>query len=215
MTIYGFVDSFFIKLFKASRLISALIVTICLIVIILTGIGLLFSGPKSLDVPDFSTIRSAIEEEEVPQISKTEDYAVLEKRRDVEKQFGDRVNKAIRNYNLSAEAYNILISDLLEMDKKYRRKYIRGFTRFLGGAENFLKEQKEDDEFYFSIPDAANSYREMYSDAISEVEFSKIDAAENKMYLLAVLGFSLLLLLAFLVIPLLLQIENNTRKLQQ
>jgi len=206
------IDRFLLKVFAVSKVLSAVIVGLCFLVAVFTSLSLFFGGGKSLDAPDFAIVQSSLEETKSQQSSNTEDYTGLEKKRGIEKKFGDDINDIIKEYKLPTQAYKILTSDLLQMDEGFRSKFIGGLDDFLGDAQKYIK--KQGDKAKIDITESTNTYRNMFTSAIGEVQASEIEAASGKMYPLGILGGSIIMLLAFIFIPLLIQIEQNTRKEQ-
>ena len=206
------IDRFLLKIFAVSKVLSTVIVGLCFLVAVFAVLSLLFGGGKSLDVPDFATVQSSLEETKSQQSSNSEDYTGLEKKREIEKKFGDDINDIIKEYKLPTQAYEILTSDLLQMDEEFRSKFIGGLDDFLDDAQKYIK--KQGDKAKIDIIKSTDTYRNMFTSAIGEVQASKIEAASGKMYSLGILGGSIIILLLFLFIPLLIQIEQNTRKEQ-
>lgn len=204
------IDKFLLVVFSASKVLSAIVVALCLLVALFTGLGLLFGGGQSLDIPDFKVVQSSLEENTSPRNSNAEDYIALDKKREIEKKFGDDINDIIKEYKLPAEVYGFCVSNLLKMDEDYRGKFIDGLDEFLGEAQKYIK--KQGDKSRIELLDSVSIYVRMFDRAINEVQESEIAAESEKIYSWGILGGSIIILLAFIFVPLLIQIEQNTRK---
>ena len=206
---YGILDRFLWKVFSVAKIISAAIVTICLIVAIFSGFGLIFGGGKSFETPEFSSLKEAIETRRTQQ-TYTNNYNDLEIKRRIEKEYGDDIEEIVKKYNLPSNAYNVFINKLINMKEEYRDKFVEGLEDFLDDAQDYIEDKGKESKI--TITDAANYYLSAFDNEIQTVEMSKASASAEKITLLAVLGGSLLIMLGFLLIPLLIQIEKNTRK---
>jgi predicted PurR-regulated permease PerM len=206
---YRTLDRFLWKVFSVAKVISAVIVTICLVVAIFSGFGLIFGGGKSFETPEFSSLKEVIETRKTQQ-AYTNNYKDLETKRKIEKEYGDDIEGIVKKYNLPSDAYNIFIKKLINMKEEYRDKFVEGLEDFLDDAQDYIEDKGKESKI--TIIDAANYYLSSFDNEIQTVEMSKASAQAGKITLLAILGGSLLIMLGFLLIPLLIQIEKNTRK---
>jgi len=206
---YGALDRFLWKVFSVAKVISAVIVSICLIVAIFSGFGLLFGGGKSFETPEFSSFKERLESQTTQQVY-NENYNNLDTKREVEKEYGDDIAEIVKKFNLPSSAYDILINKIANMKEEYRDKFVDGLWDYLSDAQDYIKKQEK--KAKISIIDAANQYIREFDNEVQAVEMSKASAQIEKITYLSILGGSLLIMLGFLIVPLLIQIEENTRK---
>ncbi len=204
---YGSLDKLLWKIFSVAKVISIVIVTICLLVAIVSGLEFLFGGGKGFEVPEFSSFKQEIMS--TSQSSSSYNYKTLDSRRKIEEEYGDDVEKIVKKYGFSPQAYDFFINELTNMDEKYRDKFMDGLSDFLDDAQDYIKENK--DKANFSITDAANYYINAFKQEIQNVKLSEAEAKSERLVYLATFAGSLLIMLGFLLIPLLIQIEKNTR----
>jgi hypothetical protein len=207
---YGVLDKFLWRVFSVAKVVSAIIVAVCLIVAIFSGLGLIFGGGKSFEIPSFSSLKEQIEEENDSKRSKEVDYKSFDLRREIEKEYGDEIEKIIKEFKLPTNAYDFLIEKLVNMKEEYRDKFVEGLWDFLDDARDYIEDKGKNSKI--SIIGAARYYLNAFDNEIQTVEASKVSAQKEKVYLLATFGGSLIIMLGFLLIPLLIQIEKNTRK---
>jgi len=203
MKIRNFVEKFFNLIYQIAKYLSALIVAICIFALLITGVDLFFSGP-SLKVPEFSEYVDSIEGK--PNVES--EFAKLDEKRKVEKAYGDLITKLVKNYGLSAESYDILINDMVKMDEKFRDDYINRFSKFLSKVKKYNNKKNSE---RIKIVDAANYYRNEFFDAIERFKVEKEENKVKRMYKVGIFLSLIITLLMFLIVPLLIKIEENTR----
>jgi len=205
------IDRFLKKVFAFSRVIAALIVFLCVLVVAGGIAYFLISGSKGVSTPDFDEV---IETEQMirelgREMDKT-DYKEISERRAVEKKYGDDIQEIVKEYGLTKAAYDIYVRQLLGLDEQYRSHFMKGLKRFMKDGNSYIK--KQGDKTDIDIADVANQYDEMFESAIAKSEMSKIESKAKRMGSLIAIGSALSAMILFLIIPLLLQIELNTRR---
>ncbi len=200
------VDYFLSLIFSASKIVSAVIVALCLLVLLYQGGKFLFAGHVSFEVPAFKEVKEALEASQTERAG-SEDYTFLEEKREVEKRYGDTISKIVRDFGFSSGTYDVLVRDLIDIPAEYR-------SGFIYGLEDFLKEAKKYEDKHhrgLSLVKLTNWYREAFKQRLREAQLKKEAASAQRLYILASIGVTLVILLAFLIIPLLIKIEENTR----
>lgn len=206
---YGFLDRFLWKVFSIAKIISAIVVSICLIIATFAGIGLLFGGGKSFETPEFFSFKEQLETQ-TTQYKYSRNYEELNAKRKIEKEYGEDIKGIVKKFNLPSNAYDVLIKELINIKEEYRDEFIKGLEDYLEDAEDYI--EKEGKKAKITIVDAVNQYLWEFEKEIQKVEMSQATASMQKVYSLSILGGSLLIMLGFLIVPLLIQIERNTRK---
>lgn len=206
------IESFLRKVFSFSRVVSAFIVLLCVVTMIGGAIFYIWSGPDGLEVPSFTEM---VKEEEAGETRIDTSKAEAEKlseQRAIEKKFGDDLEEMVKDYSLDKDFYDSRIDKLLEMDEEFRGDYVKGLRKFMKKGAAYIKEKGENAGF--SMPDLAYTYDIAFSAAIMQIDLSKLASKAKRMTTLIVIGSALILMIVFLYIPLLMQIEINTRNLQ-
>ncbi|MCK5826531.1 MAG: hypothetical protein KAG93_05815, partial [Desulfuromusa sp.] len=196
------IDRFLFKVFTIAKSLSALIIGICILVAVLAGVGLVVSG-SSFEVPKFSTYL------EIVSGNQSRDGSI-EAGLSVEEKYGDRVNAIVKKYNFTPEGYDWLIDKIISTDEEFREEYVDGFEDFLEDAQKYVNENGE--KAKTSVIDASNEYKDLFDASLRIAKISKMESASSRLYLLGAIAVSVLVLLAFVMIPLLILIEKNTRK---
>ena len=204
------VDSFLLKIFNAAKFISAGIMGVCLFVIIGALIYLLIGGSTSISVPDFDDLRETIEQSPKSSSTSSSDYSNLEKKKEIESEYGDDILDIMKTYKFNDEAYDGIIELLMDIDDEYRGKFVDGLEDFLDDAHDYITDKGKDAKI--KIGDAANAYIAMFQNEIKRAHIAQLESKFQKKIALAVIGVALLVMLAFMLIPLLIQIEQNTRR---
>lgn len=204
------IDKFLKKVFAFSRIMAALIVFLCVLVVAGGILYFLISGSKGVSTPKFNEV---IETEQMirelgREMDKT-DYKEISERRTVEKKYGDDIQEIVKEYGLTKSAYDIYVRQLLALDLEYRSQFVKGLKRFMEDGNSYIK--KQGDKTDMDIADVANQYNDMFGSAIAESEMSKFESKAKRMGSLIAIGSALSAMILFLIIPLLLQIEMNTR----
>ncbi len=205
------IDTFLKKVFAFSRVIAALVVFLCVLAVAGGIVYFLISGSKGVSTPDFDEV---IKTEEMirdlgREMDRT-DYKEISERRAVEKKYGDDIQEIVKEYGLTKAAYDIYVRQLLALDEEYRKQFIKGLKRFMRDGNSYIK--KQGDKTDMDIADVANQYDDMFDSAIAKSEMSKIESKAKRTGALITIGSALSAMILFLIIPLLLQIEVNTRK---
>jgi hypothetical protein len=182
------------------------------VLIVVGGIAyFLVSGSKGVSTPDFDEV---IETEkmilELGRKVDKENYKEISERRAVETKYGDKIQKIVVENGLDQAAYDIYVRQMSDLDKKYRTQFIEGLKRFMRDGNSYIKKQGNKTDM--STADVANLYDDMFDSAITESEMSRVESKAKRIGSLIAIGSALSAMILFLIIPLLLQIEVNTRK---
>lgn len=201
------IDKFLNKIFSLGRIIAAFVVLICLVVIVGGGLYFLVSGSEGVSKPDFDDY---IETKEDSSESGSGGYSELSERRAVEKKYGDDIQEVLELGNISEDGFDIYINKLVDMDEAYRSTFVKGLKRFLKDGAKYI--EKNEKEAKFNTFKLANAYDGIFEGEIMKAEISKLESKAKRMGSLIAIGSALVAMILFLVIPLLIQIELNTRK---
>jgi hypothetical protein len=212
--------------FRFAKGISAIIVALCFINLIVCVIALFVVQPKKIPVPhqlslpDFSEFKQQVENQRPQQTTQSaSDYAQQSvfPSQSIEGQFGKQLDDLCTKYGLERQT---LINWLVELQNQNRALFLSGLNTFLADAEDYkLKNQSA-----FTYANFADYYHKAFGQAVQQYEAdiasalahnqSEIERIDTirKLMLMSFAG-SIGCLLAFLILPLLIQIERNTRVL--
>ena len=142
--------------------------------------------------------------------ARASNYKEISERRAVETKYGDKIQKIVVENGLDQAVYDIYVRQMSDLDKKYRTQFIEGLKRFMKDGNSYIKKQGNKTDM--STADVANLYDDMFDSAITESEMSRVESKAKRIGSLIAIGSALSAMILFLIIPLLLQIEVNTRK---
>jgi hypothetical protein len=200
----GVTNKFMAGVFKFGKLVSALFMFLCIFTMIGSLVYYVFAGPDSISVPDFDDYKESLQSKEnmFEGGSKVSNKLFKELRDD----FGSKVDDLIEVCGLDAkEHYNWIIEELAGLDADYRSAFIKG-------AISFSKDYKKHYNDKFNGDKCFRVYRNAFQGELAKVESSVAESRQKRPTALIVCGGALIALIQFLFIPLLIQIEENTRK---
>lgn len=200
----GVTNKFMAGVFKFGKLVSALFMFLCIFTMIGSLVYYVFAGPDSISVPDFDDYKESLQSKEnmFEGGSKVSNKLFKELRDD----FGSKVDDLIEVCGLDAkEHYNWIIEELAGLDADYRSAFIKG-------AISFSKDYKKHYNDKFNGNKCFRDYRNAFQSELAKVESSVAESRQKRPTALIVCGGALIALIQFLFIPLLIQIEENTRK---
>ena len=144
-----------------------------------------------------------------------------------EKEFGDQVKLILVNSKFDNSHYNEIISTIGELKPEYRKGYVDNLQNFIiegkkysedkfrneskNVSENIInsiiKQYKKDIESASII-----SYDNMYISQVNNIEIQKETNNITRLWLFGIMLSCILIFISFLIVPLLIRIEENTRK---
>lgn len=214
-----FMNKFLSFSFKFGKVFAVITLIVLLITMVCSGIFLLKFDCQKVNTPSFETVRVQIESANSSGSYNSEGYVpdkVLAKER-AEKKFRVRIEKMIFENQLKPFAYDKILSNIAECDEKYQNDYVKGLEKFVKEAFDYAKAKNKvnmnninsQKEF---LSGALEAYQEMYERELDRIASEREDLVQQKLIAGGVLLVSLLLFIVCLLIPLLIKIEENTRK---
>ncbi len=199
------IDKFLNRIFYFSKIFSAAMVALCCVILLGLIFKLIFTGGGSVEVPKFKELKSSLEASSEDKTN----YTLLDERREIEKRYGDQISKIVKKFRFAPQVYDIFIEDLTSLPPDYRDTFVEGLKDYLEDTRKYI--EKKGQKTKISLAQAADIYRNLFRQRIKEAEVRKAQASLQRKYLLVALVGTLMVMLAFLVIPLLIRIEENTR----
>jgi len=203
------IESFLKKVFAFSRVVSAIVSLLCILTMLGGAIYYVWSGPEGLEPPSFDKLIEEKNKNEAAMNSNEEEVAKLAEQREIEKKFGDDIEELVKAYGFDKSFYDDCVEELVDMDEEFRGAYVKGLKKFIKKGQAYIKEKG--DNANFTIQELPRAYQYVFNEAIAAAELSKVASKAKRMTTLGVIGGALYLMIMFLFIPLLIQIEANTR----
>jgi predicted Zn finger-like uncharacterized protein len=190
--------------FKIGKYISAFCIVAFFMVFLGSLIFYFVSFGDSFEHPKFETFVSYIE---ATDSNKKPDFSQIDKRKEVEDKYGGRIKKIVR-YGFSEESYDIFLNRLVNYPAEYRKAYVNGLDDFLSDGLHYKEKRKNNN---IDIVKLSIAYKEAFDEEIRNAKISKSMNSTKKFIVLGVIVVSMLLYILFLVIPILIKLEENTR----
>lgn len=154
-------------------------------------------------------VESALKEQRSGSASKP-DYSDLDRKREVEARYGKEISRIVKDYNLNPSAYDFLIKRLIRLGDEYAGDFVDGFGDFMKDGKRFL--DGKDNSHNLNMTDVANMYVEGFDEAMEALAEREQEAKTANQMLLMALACFVIALIGFITVPLLIQIERNTRR---
>jgi|WetSurMetagenome_2_1015567.scaffolds.fasta_scaffold45890_1 predicted Zn finger-like uncharacterized protein len=204
-------NGFFFFSFKLGKLISAVSLVLFFLVFIGAIAFYLLNQAQSFSAPDYEQARRYIENESQGSAkSKNHSFAKVDEKRKAQDKY-DKVIRKVIAYGFKEEAYDMFLDEILKVEDAYRDDYIYGLEKYLANWSDHKKQKPNAPDLKTAYP----LYERMFAEKLQTVELAKQKAAASNYVILGFIGVSLVLYILFLLIPLMIKIEENTRALTQ
>ncbi len=198
---------------RFGKITSLCIASLCLILFVIGLFMYLGAAPDRLQEPEFDEFLPYLD---VSNQSKKElDFSMIDTKRAVTNKYDSHIKNIIKDYNLDTGTYETIVEWLASTPINRRTRFVDGLYDFLGGYQDWLEQQKDlnlegtDKKALFMT--MANKYNRIFIQLVRQ-EKGRWDASyKERTYILMLLCFSLIFLVLFLMIPILIKIEENTR----
>jgi predicted Zn finger-like uncharacterized protein len=190
--------------FKIGKYISAFCIVAFFLIFLGSAIFYFVGFGDSFEEPEFESIVPYIEATDA---NKKPDFSKIDERKEVEDKYGDKIKKVVE-YGFSEETYDIFLNRLVNYPAKYREAYIEGLDEFLNDGLNYKRKRQNNN---IDIVSLSKAYKQAFDEEISEAKYAASKDSTKKWTVLGVIAVSMFLYILFLVIPILIKIEENTR----
>lgn len=207
----GATNKFMAGVFKFGKVVSALFMLLCIATMALSVLYALFKGSESLKAPTFKEVVGAVESDGVSgRNSSTAELARKQEYRKVRDRYRKQIDAIVDLYRLDAkDDTDNLVRGLCEVPEKLRDSFVKGAIAFGKDAKKYYA--KKDDGRQVDEDDL-EMYGNLFGAAVERAEESEAEARLNRQAAWTICGGAFLGLILFLFLPLLIQIEENTRK---
>lgn len=201
------------KVFKTFKILSALLIFLFVIILgcsILYGV---FKGTPSLEMPEFD---QEIFEKRVEQKSdKSKVKGGRKERKQVQSKYEKKIDKVVELFGNSndkedQECFDGLLEILVGLPENQRGDYISGMLSYMKDGKKYR--EKEGNASKFRMDQLAEWYNEEFEASKESLEYKIEEAKTMRMIAWSIAGSSFIAIIVVMMIPLLLQIEENTRK---
>lgn len=203
----GVADAFMNKIFFFGKLFSALVMFGCVAAIIGSLVYYIFATGDSLQVPVFDAAVASQQAAQGDDVA-TADLSELLEKNAVRKKYQSKIEALTRAGNFEGDFFERIVGILVDMDKSYRSAYINGAVKYVENTKKWSIEKAKKFDGY----ECLGKYSQLFKKALDKAKAGNDDAQERKSAALGICGGACLGLILFLMIPLLIKIEENTRK---
>jgi predicted Zn finger-like uncharacterized protein len=201
------VNAFLIFSFKVGKFISAFSLVLFFLLFIGSVAYYFINQMHSFSPPDYEQARRYLDKESQNAANtKNYSFAKVDEKRNVQDKY-DKVIRKIISYGLKEEAYEIFLDNIMRFEGAYQADYIQGLEKYLQNWSELNKQKQNSTDIITVI----KLYERMFSEKLQASEMAKQQAAARNYVILGVIGASLVLYILFLLIPLMIKIEENTR----
>ena len=207
----GATNKFMAGVFKFGKIVSALFMLLCIATMALAALYALFKGSESLKTPEFREVVAAMESDgNSGRSSSTAELANKQEYRTVRDRYRKQIDTIVDLYRLDAkDDTDELVQNLCEVPERLRSTFVKGAIAFGKDAKKYYAKKDNGSQ----VDDADLSlYGTLFERAVERAEESEMEARLNRSVAWMVCGGAFLGLILFLFLPLLIQIEENTRK---
>ena len=203
----GVADAFMNKVFFFGKLFSALVMLGCCVVMVGSLVYYVFARGDSLEVPEFSGETNA----------QTVDWnagskAGVKEKNAVRSKYESKILKLIEIARLDHDDFEQYVDTLSDYDKEYRSAFINGALDYVKSVKKWEQKKNIPQPSSGNYERTVKAYQRLFDGAVDDVKGSREDAVARKKTALGICGSTCLGLVLFLMLPLLIKIEENTRK---
>jgi len=188
------IDTFLNWMYKVGKSFMAVVIALLSLVLIASIFYAVFHGPSHDIAPEFkvSQTQSAKSDGE-PDVSKEE----------ISKKFSKPIRKIC---NITKQDPEQLVHIIGWVNKEHRKTFVNGMLHYLEDAQDELKPEE------FDAVEVANEYIRLFEKRERNFTRQKEEASEHCKIAWGIAIFALYSILMAMILPLLIQIQENTKK---
>ena len=205
-----YTSKFMAGVFKTLKILAAILSLGCLLAVIYALFSYATTSTPSVHAPVF-------DESMFESGSKTSGAARRkpsnEEFREIRNNFGDKIDDVIDAGSLDAkDDYNNIVEVLFNLDSSYRAEYINGARPFLKEFVAYTRRKGKEPTLELCQKVLYSRYDLYFGKAVAAVEVEKQLAEARRAGYIDLAGSAILFLMMLVIMTLLIQIEENTRK---
>ncbi len=210
----GKLNKYTSMLFSFGKLFSFLMVFVCIIAFIVGIIMYLGAAPDRLQEPEFEDFMPYLGlpgERVVDQ-----DFSDIDTKRAIENKYDGIMKNIVKDFNFETQFYNQLVTWLAQVPENRRSRFIGGLYSFLDNFTEWMKENKDtlnlgSEDSTVLYRNMANKYEKIFAELLRKEEVRWAASYQERTNLLLFIISTLTFLILFLMLPIILRIEENTR----
>lgn len=188
---------------KFGKYVSIFLLTVVTLIILSSTVNLLMNlKPITMEYPSFAQLSLDAT------IANNDTTTSKDKNA---KQYLLTVNKIVKANDLNQYGKNILLASIANVEESKRDEYVKGLELFIPEFYQFMK-AKKGNVTELDLREVLMDYNTMFSINWSAKEIKTTQQTMNKIVSGTILISSLILFIMCLIVPLLIRIEENTRK---
>lgn len=210
----GKIDRLTKLLFTFGKGISFFMVLACCVAFVVGLVNYIGAGPDKLQPPEFDAFMPYLNlpgEEAVDQ-----DFSKIDTKRAVENKYHEHLKNIITKYQFETDFYRQLVEWMSHVPVNRRTRFINGLDVFLEGFTEWMHENKDTldlpkgavRELYNNM---ALKYHVIFNELLRKEEVRWAASYQERTNLLLFIVSTLVFLVLFLIVPIVLKIEENTR----
>jgi hypothetical protein len=197
-------DKFLNFSFKFGKVFTVVLLVALLLSMLCSGINAIKSFKSvNLEIPTFTEIANnarAFQSNTVEQKDNNVEPYIL------------AINEIAKDLDLNTYGKNIILGSLNDVNEEYKLNYSLGLKQFLSEYYGFMKAQNKPSVSGEQLATVLNDYKFYFQRNVSDKEAKELKLQSDRILSLSIFVSSLLLFILCLLLPLLIKIEENTRK---
>lgn len=210
----GKIDKLSRLLFSFGKGVSFFMVVVCCIAFVVGLVNYLGAAPDRLEAPEF--------EEFMPYLklpgteSLNQDFSKIDTRRAIENKYNEHLKGIVTKYKYDTEFYRQMVDWMSMVPPNRRTRFVHGLDMFLEGFSEWLESNKESLQLQQSevrqlYRNMADRYQTIFTELLRKEENRWQASYQERTNLLLFIVGTLIFLVLFLLVPIALKIEENTR----
>jgi len=210
----GKIDRMTKMLFSFGKGISFFMVLVCCVAFIVGIINYFGAAPDRLEPPEFNEFMPYLN---LPGAEKVnQDFSKIDTKRAIENKYNEHLKDIVTRYQYDTEFYRQMVDWLSMVPPNRRTRFVHGLDVFLEGFSEWLEENKEtlqlqqsaERELYRNM---AAKYQTIFTELLRKEETRWQASYQERTNLVMFIVGTLIFLVLFLLVPIALKIEENTR----
>jgi len=197
-----FIGRCFNYAYRACYFLMALLIFLATLAMIGSALYATFHRADTDVVPTYKEYSDSIKAPDKKAEEKKVDTSSIE----INKKFGDELVEICKLTGI--EKTDDLVQKISSIEKRYREPFVHGLLRFLKDAKKADKEYKPEEQGRSLL----GVYEYQFREKVDDIPRRESQASDKRKMFWSVAGVLLYSILMALVLPLLIQIERNTRK---
>jgi len=209
----GKIDKMTLFLFTVGKRVSFILVLACAVGF---GVGIMKyidAAPSRLQEPRFEAFMPYLgisgQRQEDP------DFSNIDTKIAVENKYDSHIKRIIKDFNFNTEIYYTILDWLSHTPEHRRTRFINGLYNFLADYKDWLQKSNKmpadtaaSSDMFMNM---AGKYKRIFIELLKKEEVRWAASYQERTTILLFIGFSLIFLVLFMIVPIIIKVEENTR----